>query len=111
MVGVKLEFAPFFDFDDASGEMQMMFDIPLPPFRFVSAPGFGDGSKLWGRPATSEKKKEVLTVGVLGVRGATRGVFRADEKPPGEKRPFAVGDCSQASTFEESKLPEYGCFP
>lgn len=78
----------------------MMLDIPLDPPRFVSAPGFGDVSVLCGKPATSEKKKEVLTVGVLGVRGATRGVLRTELKPPppGEKRPFAVGDCNQART-------------
>jgi hypothetical protein len=41
----------------------------------------------------------VLTVGVLGVRGPTPlGVFNIDAKPPGEKRPFAVGDCNQERT-------------
>lgn len=75
-----------------------MLDIPLVPPRFVSAPGLGEVSVLLGNPATSEKKNEVLTVGVLGVLGAPLGVFSMEPNPPGEKRPFAVGDCSQART-------------
>lgn len=54
-----------------------------------------------GRLATSEKKKDVLTVGVRGVRGAfraPRGVFNIEPKPPGENKPLAVGDCNQART-------------
>ena len=84
-------------FDDARGEMQMMLDTPrVPPF-FDSDPGFGDVSPP-GSPATSEKKKEVLTLGVLGVLGAPLGVFRMEPKPPGEKSPFAEGDCNHERT-------------
>ena len=96
--------APFFDFDEARGEIQIMFDMPLDPPRFVSAPGLGEVSVLCGKPATSEKKKEVLTTGVLGVRGATLGVLRTELNPPGEKRPFAVGDCNQARTVADSSV-------
>jgi hypothetical protein len=71
----------------------------------------GEPNSLFlGKLATSEKKNEVVFVGVLGVRGAVpaRGVFIADPKPkppPGENSPFAVGDCSHASTFDASKDP------
>lgn len=77
---------------------------PLTPPRLPAAPSpFGDGNSVFrGKLATSEKKKEVLMVGVRGVRGAVcapPGVFNAEPKPPpGEKNPFAVGDWSQAST-------------
>mmetsp|Transcript_29453 Transcript_29453/g.45343 ORF Transcript_29453/g.45343 Transcript_29453/m.45343 type:complete len:94 (-) Transcript_29453:1310-1591(-) len=93
--------------------MQMMFEYPLcePPLLPPSPPGFGETSPLRGKPATSEKKKDVLTVGVLGVRGPPRGVFIIDPKPPGENRPFAVGDCNHARTLEESKGPEFGGLP
>lgn len=95
---MRLELTPFFDLEEARGEIQIIFDTPRPPPRFVSPPGFGEVSVLCGKPATSEKKNEVLTVGVLGVRGATLGVLRTEENPPGEKRPLAVGDCNHART-------------
>lgn len=57
----------------------------------------------WGRFATSLKKKLVLTVGVRGVVGCFRGVLDTDG--PGEKSPWAVGDCSHARTLEVSKDP------
>ena len=65
-----------------------------PPFFDVSAPAFGETSPLRGKPATSEKKNDVLTVGVLGVLGtpAPRGVFIIEPSPPGENKPLAVGD-------------------
>lgn len=78
--------------------MQIMLDIPRESPFFDSTPGFGEVSALPGSPATSEKKNEVLTVGVLGVLGIPLGVFSIELKPPGEKRPFAVGDCNHAST-------------
>lgn len=54
-------------FDEASGEMQIMFEIP--PFCdfFSSSVGLGDSCSFRGSEATSEKKKDVLTVGVRGV--------------------------------------------
>ena len=76
----------------------MILLAPRDPFFLASPPAFGDVS-FPGNPATSEKKNEVLTVGVRGVRGAPFGVLRP--KPPGEKRPFAVGDCSHARTTKD----------
>lgn len=97
--------------EDANGEMQIMFEYPRPP-RFPFSPGLGEMvQSLRGSPATSEKKNEVLTVVVLGVCGAPFGVFNIDANPPGENKPFAVGDCSQARTFELSNIAEFGCFP
>jgi hypothetical protein len=61
-----------------------------------------------GRPATSEKKKDVLLyVGVWGIFRAepvqiARGVFNIEPNPPGEKSPLADGECSHANTFDES---------
>lgn len=78
--------------------MQMIFDMPRESPFFDSTPGFGEVSALPGSPATSEKKNEVLTVGVLGVLGIPLGVFSIEPKPPGENRPFAVGDCNHART-------------
>mmetsp|Transcript_12470 Transcript_12470/g.35710 ORF Transcript_12470/g.35710 Transcript_12470/m.35710 type:complete len:86 (-) Transcript_12470:1118-1375(-) len=85
--------------------MHIIFDTPRDPPLFESPPGLGEVS-LPGNPATSEKKNDVLTVGVLGVLGAPLGVFNIEPKPPGEKRPFAVGDCNHARTFDESNEPE-----
>jgi hypothetical protein len=93
--------------DDSNGEMQIMLEYtPCGPLvRLPAAPSpFGDGNSVFrGKLSTSEKKNEVPMVGVRGVRGAVgapRGVFEAEPKkpPPGEKSPFAVGDCSHAST-------------
>mmetsp|Transcript_8178 Transcript_8178/g.9516 ORF Transcript_8178/g.9516 Transcript_8178/m.9516 type:complete len:113 (+) Transcript_8178:1584-1922(+) len=60
-----------------------------------------------GKPATSEKKKDVLNVGVWGFLTnepvtPARGVFNMDPNPPGENSPFAVGECNHANTFDES---------
>ena len=60
----------FFLFDEANGEIQIMLDMPGAPACLNAAPGFGEAnSPFRGRLATSEKKNEVLTVGVLGVLG------------------------------------------
>ena len=104
-MGVSDELATPFVFDEASGEIQIIFDTPLDPPRFDSPPGLGEAS-LPGNPATSEKKNDVLTLGVLGVLGAPRGVFNIEPRPPGEKRPFAVGDCNHARTIYLEKFNE-----
>lgn len=70
-------------------------------FRVESDSSLAAGVSPVGKLATSEKKKDVLTVGVLGVRGPP-GVFSSAPYPPGENSPFAVGDCNQASTFDVS---------
>lgn len=96
---------PFRPLDDAKGEMQIILEYPLGPLRRAGSPGLGDTSAPLGKLATSEKKNDVLTVGVLGVRGAfraPRGVLSIEPKPPGENKPFAVGDCSQASTSKSA---------
>lgn len=92
-----------------TGEMQM---LPLPVPRFARMwlwpplPllfAFGDESPPRGNDATSEKKKDVLTVGVRGVRvSAPLGVLSIDPNPPGENRPFEFGECNHASTLDES---------
>jgi len=96
---------------DDKGEIQIILLLPRPlPLRFSTsefaavAPGFGDAhSPPLGKPATSEKKNDVLKVGVCGAFGTPpRGVFNIDPRPPGEKRPFAVGECNQANTFDDS---------
>lgn len=70
----------------------------------AAAPGFGEvHSPPRGKPATSEKKKEVLKVGVLGVLVIPAfGVFNIDPIPPGENSSFPVGECNQANTLEDS---------
>jgi hypothetical protein len=87
---------PPFALWDESGEMQIMLLVPR-LLRFSSDPLLGEvNSDPRGKPATSEKKNEVLlTVGVCGVRGMPPfGVFNIDPKPltPGENRPFAEGE-------------------
>jgi hypothetical protein len=75
-----LVFVPLLALDDANGEMQMIFEIPFCA-RLLALSPFGVKLSLpRGRLATSEKKKDVLTVGVLGVRGAPAacGVFMID---------------------------------
>jgi hypothetical protein len=70
--------------------MEIMLDTPL-----LAASLLGEAnSPFRGKEATSEKKKEVLMVGVLGVLGSPpRGVFKTDPKPPpGEKSPLEDGD-------------------
>jgi hypothetical protein len=79
----------------------MIFDMPRESPFFDSTPGFGEVSALPGSPATSEKKNEVLTVGVRGVLGIPLGVLSMEPKPPGEKRPLAVGDCNHARTVKD----------
>ena len=84
--------------DDASGDMHIVLEYtPCGPPRFAALLSpLGDANSFRGKLATSEKKKDVLIVGVCGVRGAAsppRGVFKSDPKPPpGEKSPLAVGD-------------------
>lgn len=87
---------------DDMGEMQMLLR-PVPDL--ASPPDLGDDDiSPRGRAAASEKKKDVLTDGVRGVRGKPAlGVFSMDPKPPGEKRPFELGEWSHARTLEESK--------
>lgn len=47
-----------------------MLDMPAAPACLSAAPGLGEAnSPFRGRLATSEKKNDVLTVGVLGVLG------------------------------------------
>jgi hypothetical protein len=79
----------------------MIFEIPFCDDDDVFLPG-----EPWaaGKLATSEKKNEVLTVGVRGVLDPA-GVFMTEFRPPGLKRPFAVGDCSHASTLDVSNDP------
>lgn len=74
-----LVFVPLLALDDANGEMQMIFEMPFCARLLALSPcPFGVKLSLpRGRLATSEKKKDVLTVGVLGVRGAC-GVFMID---------------------------------
>lgn len=89
--------------------MQIMLLLPRPfalgfPLSEATAAGFGDAhSPPLGKPATSEKKNEVVNVGVFGVLvSPPRGVFNIDPRPPGEKSSFVVGDCNHAKTFEDS---------
>jgi hypothetical protein len=106
-IGVDAAGVPVRFLDEASGEIQMILEIP--PFcDFLSSFSAAFGESWRGKLATSEKKKDVLTVGVLGVRAA--GVFITEPSAPGENNPCAVGDCSHASTFEVSKEP-VTCFP
>ena len=80
------------------GEMQIMFPLRLVGVVVLSP----------CRLATSEKKKDVLTV---GVRGGACGVL-AMELLPGENSSFALGDCNHASTLDVSKEAEtMGLFP
>ena len=78
---------------DANGEMQIIL-FPVEALAGVCG--------CFGKLATSEKKKDVLTVGVGVVCCLGLGVFNIEPKP-GENKPLAVGDCSQASTLEVSK--------
>lgn len=73
--------------DDANGEIQIMLEIPLFCDFLSFSVGLGDSCSFLGRLATSEKKKEVLTVGVLGVRAPPAGVFITEPRPPGENNP------------------------
>lgn len=84
---------PAFALCEESGEIQIMLLAPR-LLRFSNAPLLGEvNSDPRGKPATSEKKNDVLlTVGVCGVRGMPPfGVFTIDPRP-GEKRPFADGE-------------------
>jgi hypothetical protein len=103
--------------NDDKGEIQIILLLPRPfPLRLslsemaTAAPDFGEAhSPPLGRPATSEKKKDVLNVGVGGALSIPpRGVFSIDPKPPGEKRSFDVGECNHASTFEDSSKDPFG---
>eukprot|EP00977_Amphora_coffeiformis_P009991 scaffold2335_cov175-Amphora_coffeaeformis.AAC.18 len=93
--GVEVRFR-----DEANGEIQIILEIPLFCDFLSFSSGFGESCSFLGRLATSEKKNDVVTVGVRGV--LTAGVFVTEPSPPGEKRPCAVGDCNQASTFAVS---------
>ena len=80
---------------DAKGDMQMMLDNPFLGLLPGSASPCLGVSPLRTKLATSEKKKDVLTVGVPGVRGTSGplGVFMMEFRPPpGEKSPLPVGD-------------------
>ena len=69
----------------------------------AAAPGFGEvHSPPRGKPATSEKKNDVLNVGVLGAFIPALGVFSIDPIPPGENSSFVVGECNQANTLDDS---------
>lgn len=95
--------------------MQIMLLLPRPfPLRLspseapFAAPDLGErNSPPRGNPATSEKKKDVLNVGVGGsFETAPLGVFNMDPKPPGENILFTDGDWSHANTLElSSKEP------
>ena len=100
--GVEVRFR-----DEANGEIQMMLEIPLFCDFLSFSSGFGESCSFLGRLATSEKKNDVVTV---GVRGPAAGVFVTEPSPPGENRPCAVGDCNHASTLEVSK-DSVTCFP
>jgi hypothetical protein len=93
--------APVRAFEDDRGEMQMMLEML---FRLDADSSRAAGVSPLVKLATSEKKNDVLTVGVRGVRGPP-GVFSNVPYPPGEKRPFAVGDCNHANTFDVSNEP------
>jgi len=112
-VSAGIEF-PFRFLEEAKGEMQMILDMPFLGLLTASASLRLGVSPVRGKPATSEKKKDELTIGEPGVRGTIGpfGVFMIEFKPPpGEKSPLAVGDCNQFKTFEVSKIPGRGLFP
>lgn len=69
-MGVLVRLSRCFLLDEANGEIQIILDIPEAPDGLGAVPGFGEAnSPFRGRLATSEKKKDVLTVGVRGVLG------------------------------------------
>jgi hypothetical protein len=78
-IGVFTVEVPGRALEDASGEMQIMLEIPFCA-RLAPSPLGVKLSLPRGRLATSEKKNDVLTVGVLGVRGAPTawGVFKME---------------------------------
>lgn len=91
---------------EAKGEMQIMLERPFLGLLSVLSSRLGVSPRA--RPATSEKKKDVLTLGVPGVRGikGPLGVFMMEFSPPGENNPLAVGDCNQFNTLDVSKVLE-----